>query len=249
MSCATTRNGFVLVAVLCAIPLCCAGAQQQAPAQQEPIFAEKVGRLIGVYEALPLTASVPNAEAARPATLDTLPLTPAALNAQVAAQHGPDPKDVCQVLGPFRMMARPDTRFEILRDAPNKLVMLFEKSSWGNLRNVRLDAEPLPVTPQLRPMWNGDSTAKWDGDTLIIHSIHFTNKTWLNESGVVNSRQLQLTERMRVINNGQYLEYQATAVDPDTLTAPVSYTRYFQRSTRVIHDDNCFDHQPAFARQ
>jgi hypothetical protein len=230
----------------CAMPPYTAGAQQ---AQQGPVFSENVSRLMGVYEALPLSAAIPGAAAPTPATLDILPLTPAAHQAQVAAQHGPDPKDLCQVLGPFRMMARSDTRFEILRDAPNKLVMLFEKSSWGNVRNVRLDAEPLPVTPQLRPMWNGDSTAKWDGDTLVIHSVHFTNKTWLNEKGAINSKQLQLTERMRVIDDGQYLEYQATAVDPDTLTAPVSYTRYFKRTTRMIGEDNCFDHQPAFARR
>jgi hypothetical protein len=248
VSYARIRPGVVLVAVLCVVSFCCAGAQQRPLAEQGPVFSEKVSELMGVYEALPLGVVLPGSVAARPPTLDTLPLTPAALKAQVAAQHGPDPKDLCQVLGPFRMMARADTRFEILRDAPNKLVMLFEKSSWGNVRNVRLDADPLPVTPQLRPMWNGDSTAKWDGDALLIHSVHFTNKTWLNENGVVNSKLLQLTERMRVIDNGQYLEYQATAVDPETLTAPVSYTRYFRRSKRVIREDNCFDHQPAFAK-
>lgn len=249
MSYATNRVGLLLMTLLCAVPPCSAGAQQHAPPEQGPVFSEKVTKLMGVYEAMPLNAAIPDAKAPLPVALDRLPLTPAALQAQVVAQHAPDPKDLCQVLGPFRLMARPDTRFEILRDAPNKLVMLFEKSSWGNVRNVRLDAEPLPATPQLRPMWNGDSTAKWDGDTLVIHSVHFTNKTWLNETGVVNSKQLQLTERLRMIDGGQYLVYQATAVDPDTLTAPISYTRYFKRSTHVIHEDSCFDHQAAFGRQ
>jgi hypothetical protein len=200
---------------------------------------------MGTWEALPVATRISGEPDAAPATLDQLPLTVAGAAAQATALHGPDPKDMCQVLGPFRLMARGDVRFEILRDAPDKLVMLFENSSWGNLRNLRMNGQPLPVTPQLRPLWNGDSVAHWDGDTLAVDSAHFTSKTWLNENGVVNSKHLHLTETFRLVDGGRYLAYEATANDPDMLTASVSYTRYFVRSTRAIREYNCFDHKPA----
>jgi hypothetical protein len=85
--------------------------------------------------------------------------------------------------------------------------------------------------------------AHWEGSTLMIDSAHFTGKTWLNEAGVVNSSKLHLVERLRSIRDGQYLEYQATATDPDVLTRPVSYTRYFKRTTREIREYNCFEHR------
>ena len=234
----------LLIAIACGSAGDLAAGQNGSALEQGPVFSDSVSRLIGVYEAVPTSVSIPGEQNAGPARLDALPLTPAATQARVTAQHGPDPKNMCQVLGPFRLMARPDVKFEILRDAPNKLVMLFENTSWGNVRNLRIDGQPLEITPHLRPLWNGDSTAKWEGDVLTVDSGHFTNRTWLNEAAVSNSKQLRLSERMRLVAGGQYLQYQATAVDSEVLTAPVTYTRYFKRATHEIREYNCFDHTP-----
>lgn len=231
--------GLLVSAVLWLTPHSLAGAPQSG----EPVFGGNVSRLLGIYE----SASPRSGLAPSPATLEALPLTAAAAKAQSAAVLGPDPKDLCQVLGPFRYMARPDVKFEILRDPPNKLVVVFENSSWGHLRTVALDALHRSDLAKARPLWNGDSVASWNGDTLEVDSIHFTNRTWLNEAGVTNSKQLHLIEHFRLLAGGKVLEYRATAVDPEVLAEPVSYTRYFERTSREIQDYDCLAHKPAAA--
>ena len=114
----------------------------------------------------------------------------------------------------------------------------------GHLRTIPLQAAHSDVLAKARPLWNGDSIATWSGDTLVIDSIHFTNRTWLNEAGVFNSKQLHLTERLRLLPDGKVLEYRATAVDPEVLSEPVTYTRYFARTTQEIQDYDCLAHKP-----
>ena len=224
-----------------------AAALQASPAGSAGVLAAQVDRLLGIYEAVPPGETIPGTTHLSAPALDSLPLTAEAVNARAAAPRPAiDPKDACQVLGPFRMMARPDTKFEILQDAPDKLVLLFEQSSWGHVRTIRMNAQHSDFT-HIRPMWNGDSIGRWEGDTLVIDSLHFTDKTWLNEVGVANTKQLQLTERVRLVSGGKYLQYEATAVDPAVLAHPVSYVRYFRRTAAEIEENNCFDHRPGRA--
>ena len=226
----------LLSGLLAAVPHASADS---APASG-PAFTAQASSLLGIYVA----ADPPKGFSASADLLDPLPVTPAGSKAQAAARLGPDPKDACQVLGPFRYMARPDVKFEILRDAPNKLVMLFANEYWGHLRTIAIDAEHSELLAKARPLWNGDSVASWKGDTLEIDSVHFTNKTWLNDAGVVNSKQLHLTESLRLVDRGRYLEYHVTAVDPEVLAEPVSYTRYFQRTDSEIQEYDCLAHKP-----
>jgi hypothetical protein len=206
-------------------------------AEAEPAFTERASQLLGIYEAVPATA-LPAADLHAEQDVPLL-LTPAGLTAQSAAQLGPDPKDMCQVMGPYRYMARADVKFELLRDAPNKLVMVFEHPAWGHLRTINLDVVHAEGIAKARPLWNGDSVARWNGDRLAIDSIHFTNRTWLNDAGVVNSKQLHLTEELRLVEGGKFLVYRATADDPAMLEKPASYTRYFRRTDSEIQEHGC----------
>ena len=71
----------------------------------------------------------------------------------------------------------------------------------------------------------------------------------LSDAGVANSKQLHLTERLRLLDDGRYLRYQATATDPEVLVHPATYTRYFVRSNQEITEDNCFRLLPKSPQQ
>ncbi len=58
---------------------------------------------------------------------------------------------------------------------PGLLVILFERDT--AYRQVLTDGRPLPVDPQ--PSFNGYSTGKWKGDTLVVESIGFKDNLWL----------------------------------------------------------------------
>ncbi len=81
----------------------------------------------------------------------------------------------------------------------------------------------------------GYSVGRWEGDTLVVDSFGFNDRTWLDARGLPHTEALRLTERYRRSTVGQ-MQVEVTAVDPDVLTTPrtTSYTMTFQPDTEMI---------------
>jgi hypothetical protein len=79
---------------------------------------------------------------------------------------------------------------------------------------------PLGDKARLSPaiqQWMGDSRAHWDGDTLVIESANFTDRTAVG--GAPHSAQLKRTERLTRIDPAM-IDYEITVSDPATCTSP-----------------------------
>jgi hypothetical protein len=84
-------------------------------------------------------------------------------------------------------------------------------------RKVHTDKRPHPEYPD--PLFNGNSSAWWEGDTLIIDSVGFDERTWIMGNGWYHSDELRVVERIRRPSKN-YLEYQFTVQDPKVLAKP-----------------------------
>jgi hypothetical protein len=103
--------------------------------------------------------------------------------------------------------------------APGVLVMLHEFNA--TYRQVFLDGRPLPEDPH--PTFIGYSTARWDGDTLVIESNGFRDDLWLDLRGSPLTDAARVTERVRRVNYGT-LEVDLTVNDPKAYTRPWTTT-------------------------
>ena len=94
---------------------------------------------------------------------------------------------------------------------------------WEDLtyRQIFTDGRDLPRDPN--PSWMGYSIGRWDGDTLLVQSIGFTDRSWLSSLGDPHSEDLRLTERYRRIDFG-HMELEVTEDDPKTYRKPWSKT-------------------------
>ena len=63
------------------------------------------------------------------------------------------------------------------------------------IRGIWMDGRKLPSDPE--PAWYGYSVVKWNGDTLIVETIGFNDKTWLGAQGQPHSDQMRTIERYR----------------------------------------------------
>lgn len=77
---------------------------------------------------------------------------------------------------------------------PDEVIMMFEYDRI--VRHVYTDgrAHDEFLDP---PLWMGDSIGKWEGDTLVVDSIGFNDKTWLDRAGHPHSDALHVVERIR----------------------------------------------------
>lgn len=194
--------------------------------------------LQGVYQSIPAGTTLPGGlkNAGSPAAI---PLRPEAAQQAKSVDLKKDPWKMCQPVVLFRMMAAVETKFEIAQ-VSDKIVLLFEDLSHGMMRPIYLKrGHPA----KLEETWLGDSIGRWEGGALVVDTIGFNDRTWLNEEGAQHSDALHLVERIRPIQSSQYLEYKMTAEDPKTLAKPYTYTRYYKKLDTEVVDDPCQDQE------
>jgi hypothetical protein len=71
--------------------------------------------------------------------------------------------------------------------------------------------------PENIRQWAGDSSGRWEGDTLVVDTTNFTPKTGFQGS----TSALHVVERFTRVSAGR-IRYQFTVDDPDTWTGPWS---------------------------
>ena len=107
--------------------------------------------------------------------------------------------------------------FKIVQ-SPREIVILPEHVDPP--RQIYLDGRSLPKNPD--PTWNGYSVGKWQGDTLVVETIGFNDKPWLDYFGNPRSEQMHMTERYRRRDFG-HIDYEITFEDPKYYTRPFGF--------------------------
>lgn len=86
--------------------------------------------------------------------------------------------------------------------------------------------------------WMGDSVGKYEGDTFVIDTIGFNDKTWLDQTGHPHSDALHVIERIRRINHDQ-LEINVTIDDPKAYTKTFSATKLYRFTDAPMGETLC----------
>lgn len=137
--------------------------------------------------------------------------------------HGDDPLARCLPHGVPRINTNGIFPYKIVQ-TPGIVVILYEQLNL--FRQIFMDGRKLAKDPN--PTWLGYSTGTWDGDTLVVETSGFNDKTWLDtEKGLPATEALHVTERFRRTNFGN-LEIRVTIDDPKAYTKP--WTTTIQRA-------------------
>jgi hypothetical protein len=147
-----------------------------------------------------------------------LPWTKAMYDYNAATKVAYDPQGFCLPPGGPRMFGTPYPS-EIIQDRDRqRIVVIFEGGAhvW---REIHMDGRPLPDRESLNPTYFGYSVGRWEGDTLVVETTGFNEKTWLNFNGTMHTDQLKTTERISRPNRDT-LHYEATIDDPGAYTQP-----------------------------
>jgi hypothetical protein len=135
-----------------------------------------------------------------------------------------DPEKACLPDGAVRVTDRP---YKIVQTP--KLVVLLSEGNTHSYRRFFLDGRPhdLEVEPTT---WNGNSIGHWEGDALVVDTIGFNDRSWLDSTGKPHSESLHLTERYRRPDMG-HLQIAYTLEDTAAFAKPYAFTRTFNLVT------------------
>jgi hypothetical protein len=95
---------------------------------------------------------------------------------------------------------------------PKFILQVFEYPN--AIRYIWTDGRPHPADPD--PTWMGDAIGKWDGDTLVVDSVGFNDKTEV--SGYMHTDAYHVVERYKRVDTG--LQYDVTVDDPNVFAKP-----------------------------
>jgi len=131
-----------------------------------------------------------------------------------------DPEARCLPPGVPRMSTTPYP-WTIVQ-TPQLIVIVYEGGAhiW---RKIFMDGRA--HDPKADYTWLGDSTGRWDGDTLVVETVGQNDITWLDQSGIPHSTDMKVTERIRRPDYG-HLDIEHTIDDPKTFSRPWSFTTH-----------------------
>lgn len=152
----------------------------------------------------------------------------------VAVAETNDPIYQCLPPGVPRIYAHP-APFEIFQFS-DRVVIVYEFQH--HVRQIYTDGrghrEGRPVS------WMGESTGHWEGDTLVVESTNFNDRTWIDRRGVPHSDQLRVTERI-YSDSDDRLIVDIRVEDPIAFTEPWTARRVFDSVNWILEENMCVE--------
>jgi hypothetical protein len=114
---------------------------------------------------------------------------------------------------------------------------------YNEFRMIRMDKTEHTEDDKYAFSYFGVPTVSWDGDTLVLDSIGFSDETWFGRGGYFHTTELHIIERFT--RTGNEMLYEVTVDDPEVLAEPwVMHPRILQISnqpTIISERGSCTD--------
>jgi hypothetical protein len=137
--------------------------------------------------------------------------------AALKADPKSDPAANCWMQGVPRLVYAPYP--VLIAQEKDRVNLVYETNHTFRIVSLR---HPLPKEgPDLDPLWLGYSAGRWEGRTLVIDTVGFNDKTWLDYSGLPHGEKLKVQERY-TLKGPDRIEGVVTITDPDTFSRPWS---------------------------
>ena len=191
-----------------------------------PRTADKKPDLSGVWHPTLPPRQVPESHPGEPtfmnivnflvpgSSIEMLPAANALYQEHLRVAGANRPSEKCLPHGIPDAMVIPGAPAKIVQ-LPGLTLILYEE--FARFRQIFTDGRPFPK--ELNPGWLGSSIGRWEGDTFVVETAGFNDKTPLDALGHPHSDALRVTERFRRRDFG-HLDYEMTFDDPKMYTKP-----------------------------
>lgn len=155
-----------------------------------------------------------------PAEVPMLPWAKDLFNQRRANNSKDDPEGFCLPMGTPRKDPYP---WQFVQT--DKLLLILYEGNVHTFREVFLDGRG--HDPKVTDTWWGHSIGKWDGDALIVDTVGFNDKAWLDADGHPRTQKAHIVERITRPELGK-LVIEITIDDPGAYSAPWKVTEVSQ---------------------
>ncbi len=123
----------------------------------------------------------------------------------------------------FLVMGRVNPMYFI--QSPKEVLMVNEGGP--EIRHILMD---VPHSANPKPSWYGESIGHYEnGDTLVVDTIGFNDKSFIDNYRTPHTNQLHVVERFKLVEDGKTLQVSITVDDPGAFNMPWSAGQVYHR--------------------
>jgi hypothetical protein len=120
---------------------------------------------------------------------------------------------------------------------PKEILMIHQANN--ETRHIYMD---VPHSAHPAPSWYGESVGHFDGDELVVDTVGFNDRTFVDDRyNVPHTTQLHVIERFKLMDEGRTLQASFTVEDPGAFDAPWSAIVRYQhaRAAATLFEEPC----------
>jgi hypothetical protein len=120
---------------------------------------------------------------------------------------------------------------------PKQVTVLYQANHQSRLFYID---DPIPSADAMPdPNYDGYSSAKWDGNALVVNTYGLNAQTWMDDVGMPHGEKLTVVERYE-LTSPDTLRVKLTLTDPETFTAPWDAQLTYKRQPNLrFREDVC----------
>jgi hypothetical protein len=149
----------------------------------------------------------------------------------LAGGIGFTPRSSCMPAGVPAFMLFPVVEPIFFVQSPKVVLMIFAGDA--QIRHIYLG---VPHSSHPKPSWYGESVGHYEGDTLVIDTMGFNDKTYVDNFRTPHGDKLHVVERWKLIDS-RTMRVTFTVEDPETFNEPWTATYSFHRIERPLDDE------------
>jgi hypothetical protein len=131
---------------------------------------------------------------------------------------------------------------QFVDDREQKRFYIFETGGAHSFRTVFMDGRP--HSANLTPTDRGHSIGHWEGDTLVVDTVGFSERVWIDNLGMPTTEQLHTIEKF-TRTDFNTIKYEITVNDPGAYTAPWNSGFYLRFTPGESFEFVCQDNNQA----
>jgi hypothetical protein len=142
------------------------------------------------------------------------------------------PSARCRATGPAFLLTPAQPLFFV--QTGKEVIMLHQHDN--DVRRIYLN---VPHSGNPKPSWYGESVGRYEGDTLVIDTVGFTDKTFIDNFRTPHSEKLHMVERLRLVEDGKFFEADVVIEDPAVFLKPLQVTKRSRRVEAELAEWRC----------
>jgi hypothetical protein len=152
------------------------------------------------------------------------------------------PRERCWPAGVPAFVLEPPFNITVFIETPKEILFVHQQDQ--QFRHIYMN---VPHSKNPKPSWTGESVGHYEGDELVVDTIGFNEKTFVDNYRTPHTAQMHVIERFKLIEGGKVLEDRITVEDPGAFNMAWTGVQRWNRANRgPLEEISCAENNESF---